>query len=415
MANSLSPSFAEYWSRRMQMQMKRWDIFRQIASFEEQPVLKHGDTVHRPYRSSIRPQSYTRGTAVTIRDISNTDESLVVGTAKVVPFYVDDLDELQSQYNEANGYADDAAQELSNFIDGDVLGEYVSATSKVDNAEIAAGSAGDGFTLSVANVQKVFTEAKKKLRKQHVKFREGELFAVISPEFEAVLMDYLAGKESVLGDKISAAGHIGKYMGFDLYVSDSVGWSAVLSMPTILVDTDTITINGVVFTADADGAAVGAGHFSIQTTADLCRAQLADAINNSEGYAAGVGAVDTYIEVSAADRDLLSGITATNDDTADTITVRAEGWGTVVVAEGATPADCVWTAATQIQHNLFGKKGAIDVVIQAQPKLEVKEVPDKLGKNFLPYTLYGLKTFTEGAKKLVDVRIRSDVFTASAS
>ena len=179
-------------------------------------------------------------------------------------------------------------------------------------------------------------------------------------------------------------------------------------MPTILVDTDTITINGVVFTADADGAAVGAGHFSIQGSADLCRAQLVDAINNSEGYAASVGAVDTYIEVTAANRDLLEGVVATNDNTADTLTIKCEGVGVITVAEGSTPADCVWTGATQIQHNLFGKKGAIDLVIQKRPTLNAKDVPDKLGKNFLTWTLYGLKTFNEGAKELVDIRVRAD-------
>jgi len=393
--------------------MKRWAVYREIASFEEQATLKHGDVVHRPYRSSIKPQSYTRGTAVTIRDLTNTDESLTVGTAKVVPFYVDDLDELQSQYSEANGYADDASQELVNFIDGDVLGEYVNATSKVDDQEISSGTSGNGFTLSVANVQKVFVQAKQKLRKQHVKFREGELFAVISPEFEAVLLDYLAGKDSVLGDKIGVAGHIGQYMGFDLYVSDSVGWSAELLIATQPTDADTVTINGVVFTFKTT-LGTTAGNVHSTASADASAENLANAINNSEGLAASAVGTD-YVELTAANRDLLSGFSATHTASTDTVLVRAEGWATVVVSEALTAAADVWTAAKQIQHCLFGKKGATDLVIQAKPKLEVKEVPDKLGKNFLPYTLYGLKTFTEGAKKLVDVRIRSDNFTASAS
>ncbi len=415
MSNSLSAAFKAYWSKRMQMVMQRTAVFREIASFEEAAQLKAGDTVHRPYRSTMKPQNYVRGTAVTIRDLTNADESLVVQTAKIVPFYVDDLDELQSSYKNANEYADDAAVELENGIDGDVLAEVANATSKVDDQEISGGTSGNGFTLSVANVQKVFVVAKQKIRKQHIKFKKGDLFGVISPEFEGVLLDYLAGKESILGDNTGLGGNIGGYLGFDLFVSDSVYVSAVLAMPTILVAGDTITINGVVFTARADGAAVSSGDFSIQTTADLCRAQLVDAINNANGYAATVGNVDTYYEVTAANRDLLFGITATNSNSADTLTIAAKGWGTVVVAEGATPADCVWTAATQIQHQMFGKKGAVDVVIMAEPKLEVKEVPDKLGKNFLPYTLYGKKTFAEGAKKLVDVRVRQDAFTASAS
>lgn len=382
----------------------RNDVFRQIASFEEQAQLKHGDTVHRPYKSSLAVQSYTRGTAVTIQDLTNTDETLTVTTAKIVPFYVDDLDELQSAYSNANEYADDAAMKLSNVIDGDVLGEYVNATSKVDDEEISAGTSGNGFTLTVANVQKAFVSAKQKLRKQNIRWSEGELFAVISPEFEAVLLDYLAGKESILGDKTGVAGHIGRYMGFDLYVSNSVGWSAVLQCGTLPTDGDTVTINGVTFTFET-GTVDVAGEVKAETDADTSFGYLKNSIN-----APGTSVSGQFQALSSANQALLAGITATHDTSANTITLRAEGWGNIVVSETLTAAADIWTVATQIQHNLFGKKGATDVVIQAEPKLVTKEVPDKLGKNFLPHTLYGLKTFTEGAKKLVDVRIRSSTF-----
>lgn len=406
MANSFSASFAAYWSRRMQRTNYRMAVYVPIVSMEEQATLKNGDTVHRPYRSTMYPRTYTRGTAVIIRDLTDTDESLSVNTSPVVPFYVDDLDALQHNYKVLNEYADDATEVLTNFIDGDVLGEVMNATNNVDDSEINNGTDGNGFTLTTANIIRVFTEAKKKLQKRNVKM--SNLFAVISPEFESIMMQFLANRETALGDSTGMNGHIGKYMGFDLYVSNGLTFTAVLAMPTILVAGDTITINGVVFTARADGSAVSSGDFSIQTTADLCRAQLTAAINNTEGYAATVGAVDTYFEVTAANRDLLIGITAVNSNSADTLTITFEGVGVVTVSEGATPADCVWTGATQIQHQLFGKRGCIDLVIQKRPNVEIKEVPDKLGKNILPWTLYGKKTFAEGAREMVDVRVRAD-------
>lgn len=383
----------------------RNDVFRQIASFEEQPQLKHGDTVHRPYKSSLAVQSYTRGTAVTIQDLTNTDETLTVTTAKIVPFYVDDLDELQSAYSNANEYADDAAIKLSNVIDGDVLGEYANATSKVDDVEISAGTAGNGFTLTVANVQKAFVFAKQKLRKQNIRWQEGELFAVISPEFEAVLLDYLAGKESILGDKTGVAGHIGRYMGFDLYVSNSVAVSAVLAYDaTIPTATDTVTINGVVFTFQTTIGST-AGNVLAVTDGVTSFTNLKNFINAPGTTSA------NQVALTSANQALMAGITATiSGGATGTLTIIAEGWGNVVVAETLTPAADVWTAATQIQHQLFGKKGATDVVIMQEPKLVTKEVPDKLGRNFLPHTLYGLKTFTQGAKMLVDIRVRSGTF-----
>lgn len=401
MANSLSASFAAYWSRRMQKTNYREAVYVPIVNMEEQATLKKGNVVHRPYRSTLYPRTYVRGTAVTIRDITDTDESLTVDQSKVVPFYVDDLDALQHNYQVLNEYADDAATVLTDFIDGDVLGEYVNATSKVDDFEINNGTAGNGFTLTTANVLSVFTQAKKKLQKQNISGGLRNLFAVISPEFESVLLTFLGNRESPLGDNTGTNGNIGAYMGFELYVSNGLAFSASLVTSTIPVATDTITINGVVLTAAANGAATNAGDFSISTTAALATANIVAAINGS-----GTPGASTYIEFTAANRDLLIGITATNNTTS--IGIVAEGLGLITVSETLTPAADIWTGASQIQHQLFGKKGAIDLVIQKRPTVEVKEVPDKLGKNILPYTLYGLKTFTEGKKMLVDVRVRAD-------
>lgn len=385
----------------MQRTAYRQAVYVAIVNMEEQATLTKGNVVHRPYRSTLYPRTYTRGTAVTIRDLTDTDESLTVSTSMVVPFYVDDLDALQHNYKVLNEYADDAATVLKNWIDGDVLGEYANATSKVDDVEINGGTALNGFTLTTANVLSVFTQAKKKLQKQNLPGGLTNLFAVISPEFESVLLNFFANRETPLGDSTGTNGNIGQYMGFDLYVSNGLSFSASLVTSTIPVAADTITINGVVLTAAANGAATNAGDFSISTTAALATANIVAAINGS-----GTPGASTYIEFSAANRDLLMGITATNNTTS--IAIVAEGAGLIAVSETLTPAADVWTGALQIQHQLFGKKGATDLVIQAKPSVEVKEVPDKLGKNVLPYTLYGLKTFTEGKRALVDVRVRAD-------
>ena len=405
MANSFSSaSFAAYWSRRMQRTNYREAVYVPIVSMEEQETLKKGQVVHRPYRSTLYPRTYTRGTAVTIRDLTDTDESLTVNTSPVVPFYVDDLDGLQHNYKVLNEYADDAAEVLTNFIDGQILGEYVSAQSNVDDSEINNGTDGDGFTLTTSNIIRVFTEAKKKLKKKNV--RMSNLFGAISPEFESVLMQFLANRETALGNSTGMNGHIGKYMGFELYVTNGCTFTARLVTSTIFVAGDTITINGVVFTARADNSAVSSGDFSIQTTAALATTQFVAALNNTLGYAATVGTTDTYFEVTAANRDLLIGLTATDGTTY--IDIEFEGGGVITVSETITPAADVWTGAKQIQHNLFGKKGAIDLVIQKRPNIEVKEVPDKIGKNVLPWSLFGFKTFVEGARELVDVRVRAD-------
>lgn len=64
-------------------------------------------------------------------------------------------------------------------------------------------------------------------------------------------------------------------------------------------------------------------------------------------------------------------------------------------------------------HWLGGKRKAIDLVVQQEPKLEVKDLPQnddgtvRLGTQYILWTLYGKKTFTEGARELVDIQIAS--------
>jgi len=434
-ANNLDNStFKEYYSKRMQVTHHKVDVFRAICNFEEAANLKEGDTVNRPYRSKMVSQAYTRGTAFTVRDISKTNEQLTVNVARVAPFYIDDLDALQSQHNDMNNFADDSVIVLANQIDGNVLGEYDQADSTVSNADIVSGGTSThGVTIDTGNIQSVFAKAKMKLKRKNAlgggpkvpggSLRGGSsLFAVISPDFEAVLLEYLAGKESNLGDSTGLAGHAGKYYGFDLYVSNSLGWSGVLGMATLPTEADTVVIQvpnkeTVTYTFK-DTLGTTAGNIHIASTVDITRANFAEAINNpsdneAEATDTGYRALSSTVGTSGySPLDSVEGITATNDNTADTLTLKAEGVGFLIVSETLTASADTWTAALQIQHALFGIKGAIEVVIQKAPNVEIKDVPDKIGKNVVPWTLYGLKTFTEGKLMLVDVKVRTDAYAA---
>lgn len=421
----------------MQVTHHKVDVFRAICNFEEAANLKEGDTVNRPHRSKMVSQSYTRGTAFTVRDISKTNEQLTVNVARVAPFYVDDLDALQSQHNDMNTFADDSVVVLSNQIDGNVLGEYDQASSSVSNADITSGgSSSDGVALDTGNVQSVFAKAQMKLRRKNIlggqtvpKVPGGALrggmsaFAVISPDFEAVLMEYLAGKETVLGDSTGLSGHTGKYYNFDLYVSNSLGWSGVLNIITLPTDGETVVIQvpnkeTVTFTFK-DILGTTAGYVLLGTadstgqTADVAKTNLTALINAPDTTTAKGVKLSTTLGTSGfSPQDTMEGIVATADLSADTVTIKAEGVGFLIVSETLSEVADVWTASQQIQHSLFGIKGAIEMVIQKEPNVEVKDVQDKIGKNIVPWTLYGLKTFTEGKPMLVDVKIRTDAYAS---
>lgn len=413
MANSLNnTTFQQFWSRRMQRKHAKEAVYRAITSFEEQTLLKQGDTVHRPYRSAIVGQKYTRGTAVTIQDLTNTDETLVVNTAEVFPFYIDDLDQLQSNYRFINEFADDAGIQLVNFLDGDILAEYVNAGSVIDDAVINPGTgiSGNGVSLDTSNVQRIFSSAKARLARKNV--TKGGMFAVITPDTEQVLTDYLAGKNSNLGDSTSLNGHIGHYYGFDLYRSNNTTWTGTITIATQPNDGDVVTfttydIYGVkqtiTFTFKTT-LGVTAGNVLIGGSASAANTNLAALLNAPNTTTAqGVAIGTTNMGY------LFQGLGFTATAGATSVAVVAPGQGFIQVGATLTASTTDgWIAAKQVTHCLFGIKGAIDAVVQARPTTEIKDVPDKIGKNVLPWMLYGKKTFTEGKAKLVDVQIRTD-------
>lgn len=382
----------------MQIVRIKEPVYRALANFEERSNLKNGDTVHRPYRSSLLVQSYTKGTAVTVQDVTATDESLSVGTTKIVPFYVDDLDQLQNKWDTVNSFADDAGRELEAFIDGDFLGEVVNATDTIDDGDIG-GTAGNAIVLSTANVLKVFAAASKKLTNQMKGGKMGmsDRFAVITPTVLQVLTEYLAGKDTALADKVGENGKIGMFLGFELYLSVNTRYTATWTPADQPSDGDTLTINSVVFTFET-GAIDTAGKVKSETSTAVTLDNLVAALN-----APGTSS-STYSAVSAANQKLLQGLVATDGTTY--VSIVMEGAGEVTVA--ASAAADVWSATTA--HLMFGKKKCVDLVIQKEPNVVFKDVQDKLGRNVLPWTLYGLKTFVEGAQMMVNVQLDASQF-----
>lgn len=396
----------------MQLKHYRTDVFRDIASFEEQATLKRGDTVHRPYRSNLVVNSLGSEGSYTRQDVTDTDESLTISSEKEVSFYVRDLDTIQSNYPEINVYADDAARALSNGIDGDVLAQVANALNVVDDADLG-GTSGNGITLTESNVFDTFVYANEKLDRRNAP-TEGR-FACLSPQFCRVLKSALIARESPWGDKVGERGYLGMYDGMAIYKTNGSYWTGVLYLATQPTDADTVTINvpdsqgtrtTITFTFKTTLGST-AGNVLIGGSADVARANLATLIG-TPGTTTANG-----VALSSANQNLLKGFTATNDNTADTCTVTAAGKGFVVVGETLTAAADIWTAATQIQHNMFGVKGCVDLVIQVLPNMKVKGRDGYIGDDIVSWNVYGLKTFVEGARNMVAVKVRTDQFLAS--
>lgn len=401
----------------MQRQNFKASVYPAIISVEADDAIEFGWAYHKPYRSLLLVNTYTPGSAVTIQTLTNTDEVLKVNQLKEASFYVDDFDQLRSNFNFINEYADDAGTKLGHYLDGQVLAEYTNATSVLDDSSLG-GTSGNGITTNIGNIQNIFSAAKARLGRYNAYMNKGgkvsgeKLFCVASPDFIQVLTNYLAGKNSDLGDTTGLNGWMGSYYGFDIYESNNLAWTATLAIATNPTNNDTATLQQVT----EDGATqtltitfvttIGAtaGNVLIGASVSATLTNLAALFNNP-------GTTNsTQVAFSNAAQSLLMGMTATANGSTS-VTLVGAGESFFKVSTSLTAAADGWTAAKQQQHVLFGVKGASNIAVKRKPKVEIKDVPNQFGKNILNGILYGIKTFQTDKPRLIDCQVRTDSYT----
>ena len=404
MANSLTAFSPTYWSKRMGRKLYKSVVFRAIASFEEQAVLHDGQIVDRPYRADVTIENYVKGTALTAQDLTATSDTLTVNVIKALLMYVDNVDKIQNKYSAANVWADEAATRLAVGIDAVFLYEVTNANNNVDDSDVnpGTGTANAGFDLTTSNVLDMFTLANKELDADNVPL--GQRNMVISPNVKAVLMKYLAGRESQLGDSSGQNGHIGSYMGFKLYLSNNLTASARWTPANNPSNNDTVTIEGITFTFVSSIGST-AGNILIGST-------TADTIDNIVALIDNGGATSdssvSNISLTAANQRAVQMWDAVDGTTY--LEVRVKG-GSFLTVSGSDASD-VWGNQYKIQHVLAGRDGAIDAVIQQNPKVEMDSTVSagKWGMNILPVTLFGVKTFNQGKNEIVNIKVKSANF-----
>jgi hypothetical protein len=123
MANNLTASFPEIRAGKQQTEFFKQNVAMKICKFEQGlEGKKYGDTLNRTYSSmSVIADPYTRGTAISIQDITDTAEQLIINKQFAQGFYIDEMDDLQNIYSAALEYGKKTGEYLSNQVDADVL------------------------------------------------------------------------------------------------------------------------------------------------------------------------------------------------------------------------------------------------------------------------------------------------------
>lgn len=390
MANSLTAFNPEYWLPEMQTVFMRENTAIALANTDFRDILRQGDTWHRPYMTQPSRVTYTKGTDVTVQDITATDESGTVATIEIVPFYIDDVDAIQNAYATAITGARRAQRLLNIALAQAVAGEVANANQTVDDGDIG-GTDGNAIVVSTSNISNIFTSAARKLDDYNIP--QSGRFALIGPRMLEQLRLYLSGKDTAMADIVGRNGLVMERFGFEIYYSNNIRFTATLGLATQVTEADTVVIHGVTFTFNATPS--GAGSVDIGADAATSVDNLVAAVND----AGTVGT--TYVQLTAQNRLRLeqAGIVATDGTTEMTIVA----YGDITTSETLTDPTDAWSS--QVQHNLFGLKGFTDLVVQKTPNVVFKDDPDRLGKNVFAWHLYGIQTFTDGDDMMVDVQL----------
>lgn len=421
-ANPNTMTFKTVFSAEYQMSHFKEPVYQILADTRLESQLTKGQTIARSYASDVQVNDMGADGSYSTQAIVDTQETLVINKEKEASIYIKKLDELQAHLPLKQKYGRKLAQKLINQIDGDVLlAMYQGAGTTLDDGSFA-GTSGNGVTMTATNVATVFTTAMQKLRLKNVVYNkrfqagtklevpEGMPVAAISPEMLTYIELYLGGKDTLLGDQVSTNGYSGYFMGFNLFVTNSLPWTATLELPTIPTAGDTLVLNGVTLTAAADNGATNAGDYSIEAAVDDAAANLVLLINGT-----GTAGADEYIDVSTANRRLLKNITASYATGTNLLTLVGSGWGTVVVSETFTAAGNVFTTGKQQIHPIFALSKSCSLVVQKEPSMEENFVSGKVGRDFIAWTAYGIKVFVDQAPQIVQLAVNSASFTAAAT
>lgn len=392
-------NFVEQYEDRYQDTFHKVQVAPKFANYRLEAGLKRGDTVHRFAIdiSDVKVRTITPLVDRTVDPITNTDETLTIDQYKGATFPVSQWeDTLHGNPDLGLLYGKEVGILVSEYLDATILSEVQNAETTFDDGDLTAtSSSGTPLSLAVSDVPTMVTRAKAKLNTKKV--RGGNKMWIVDDYILATMTEHQIGRDTSMADSFWKNGMSGSILGDDVAVSDNLTGEAVLALATQPTANDTVSIAGVTFTFVASPAS--AGDVDLGSDVDETRANLAAAIN------AGSGAGSDYIELSSDDRATLDAlrIAATNDDTADTLTIVGTGAGRLSVSETLTDGTDEWSK--NFIHCIYGQRGAIDVVVAEEVNMKMREEPKQDTMNIFNDLIFGVKTFADGAKKMLDVQI----------
>lgn len=375
-------------------------VAKEIMNTRFEPVLKYGASVERVIFdiSNVRVRSVTRGAASTIDTISDSSELLTVNLEKEAVFHISDGEVTQTgPLNPGEEIGKQVGLKVSVDLDSRCFAEVLNALYAFDDGDLTTtASTGTPITLSATTVPQMVSRMPAKLRNKSNQEITMNMAFVVDSYAASDIAQYLLGKNIDLAASVFKNGYTADISNAQMYVSENLTGTATLTSTGTFSDGDTVTIGGVVLTMKTTLGST-AGNVLIGADAAASITNLA-AIINTPGTTTAQG-----VALSAANQLIFTDALklAATATSATVLTIVGTGSGRLSLSE--TAANFSWSK--NFISAYFGKKGAIDLVVQDLSPVKMMETTDRRGTNVFSSYLAGLKTFADGAKKFLNVKI----------
>lgn len=361
------------------------------------------EVMNNRYGSDFTADTTTDGT-YSVNDFTMSNDSLSIANQAVYGERIQTKDMVHAgdAWDIVADRVDRHVRGLGKAVHRDTYSNTVDGAGLVLDNEVLAGSASAGtpITVSSSNPDDIGTKVYELMAQEGVT-GSGRPYFMIDPATARQFKLFFQGAGFQTADRQLMKGfEILPGFDFDYIVTPEVEHEQTITFTDINVADDVTTVAGVSWTSKAAPAAAGEWNIVASTEEEAAQG-LADAINNSEGYAAGAGTAGTYFEVSAADRLTLKNLGVKATAVGATVVITAYG------AISGTTDEANATFGTERKNLLAGMRNSTHLALPSKGYMvdEISQVPGFTGSELRSTQIFDSTVWTKNAPKICKVQV----------
>jgi len=368
--------------------------------------------IHNKYNSNPEGSDGTATVSYSITDFSSTDDTLSVNRRAVAAEHIDSIEELQTNYSLRQERAQRHAYVVMNQIDKYMLNLPVSfsGVDDIDDGDFS-GTAGNPYQITNSNADNVANTIVEGFGFDNAMVDMGMSW-IVPPNIKTKIVEYLQSTGNVVADDaiVKGNGFTGQKLS-DLRIvqSNNLTHEVTLNLATNPTDGDTITLKvtgdrgrETVTITFVDTLSGSAGEVHIGTAVDDTRATLAQYLNDNGANDEAEAATAGYSALADAKSRALKAaqISATNDDSADTLALTLKG--SVSVSETLTDGTDAWGNVGV--HTIATVNEAMFLALPSDGmEVDYKGVTGKHGRELETSQVYNGTIWEQGQPQVKDV------------